>query len=107
MKINPNLLSFELLQKELLTDIPSFAHSAYIQGYQEFVNHFFQTLSCLYSFQREEVNLKLCFEQTMNFVNESHPFQVEDIKDFHMGSIEACQRTLQMLELAYSETQAA
>ncbi len=107
MKINTKKVPLEILKNKLLLEA-SACDLEYNLGYECFIEGFFTGLEVLDVIDVGEISTSACSEYAIESVQRyCKTTAIYDEKSFYLGSIVACQKTFQMLELAYSNIQAA
>jgi hypothetical protein len=107
MKINTKEVPLELLKNKLLLEADDI-HFEYNLGFTRFVEEFFTGLEVFNVIDAGEVSTSACSEHAIERVQRyCKSFVIYDERLFYQGTIDACEKTFQMLELAYSNIQAA
>lgn len=106
MKIDTKMIPLDTLRSSLLIKEEEFSVE-YVIGYNRFVEGFFSGVEIFDIIDAGEIPTLTCSEQALRDVEryrETHI--IHDESSFFQGSFDACQKTFQMLELAYSSIHA-
>ncbi len=107
MKIDTKLVPLDILKSSLLLNEDAYSKE-YVLGYNRFVEGFFSGVELFDIMDGGEIPTLTCSENALEGVERYRATHfIPDEYSFMMGSFDACQKTFQMLELAYSDIEAA
>ncbi len=107
MKINSKEIPLSVLKNELRLRA-SKTRRDYALGFNQFIEGFFNAAELFDILDQGEISFSDCAEHALSNVHRHRLAKgVLDEKKYFTGSMDACQKTFQMLELAYSSIQAA
>jgi hypothetical protein len=107
MKINSKEIPLDLLRNKLFLG-KNETRRDYILGFNYFIQGFFNAAELFDILDQGEISFSDCAEHAMSNVQRRRGVKVVlDEKKYFQGSMDACQKTFQMLELAYSSIHAA
>ena len=107
MKIDTKMVPLEILKNNLLLKEGVYSRE-YVLGYNRFVEGFFSGVELFDILDGGEIPTLTCSENALEHVERYRKtHSLADESSFLTGSFDACQKTFQMLELAYSSIQAA
>jgi hypothetical protein len=87
---------------------PKLTDKSYQQGYKIFVEFFFLSAWVLDGRDKHGFSTESCMEDAMEVISmHLEAGKLESPRSFSEGSMDACQKTFQLLILAYSEIQTA
>lgn len=107
MKIDTKMVPLEILKDSLLLKEDAYSKE-YVLGYNRFVEGFFSGVELFDIMDRGEIPTLTCSENALEHVERYRKtHSLADESSFFKGSFDACQKTFQMFELAYTDIKAA
>ncbi len=107
MKINTKVVPLKMLKNKLLAEVSN-VHIEYSIGFTRFIEEFFNAMEVFDVIDGGEISTSDCTEHAIERVKRHCKlFSIHDEKAFYRGTVDACQKTFQILELGYSDIQVA
>lgn len=107
MKIDTKMVPLDTLRNSLALKEEDYCFE-YVVGYNRFVEGFFSVVEMFDIMERGEIPTLTCNENALEHVERYRKtHSLADESSFLKGSFDACQKTFQLLELAYSNIHAA
>ncbi|MFZ4713789.1 MAG: hypothetical protein ACOYL6_08770 [Bacteriovoracaceae bacterium] len=107
MKVYTKEIPLDLLKDKLLTQFNHFSYDYHV-GFTFFIEGFFSAVEVFDVIDGGDISTSSCAEHALkNVKRRRQSIHIGDEKVFYQGSMDACQKILQLFELSYSDIQAA